>query len=371
MTYFLLSIGRGFLNLIYCFHKLCPVKNRISFISRQSKEPSTDVLMLAEELRQQSPDTEVVISCRMIDPGLIGKIRYFFHMITKQMHLFATSQVVILDGYCIGACMLKHRKNLKIVQMWHAMGALKKFGYCTVGEKEGCSRAVAQGMRMHQNYNVIFISSEACREPMAAAFGCEEDRLEVMPLPRTDLILDPEVCEKNRRRIRERYPQIGKRKVILYAPTFRKNQDIRPYVKDLISAVDTKKYCLIVKLHPLDQKRVRTNRAIVDTEFSSLEMLSVADYVISDYSAFIFEAAVAGKPLFLYIPDQKKYNTQRGFLINPEKEIPAYRSGKAQRIMQAIENGAYDLESIRKFAQKYVDVKGNSTKNMAEYILHM
>ena len=34
------------------------------------------------------------------------------------------------------------------------------------------------------------------------------------------------------------------------------------------------------------------------TKFTTLEMLFAADYVICDYSAVIFEAAVIGKPLF-------------------------------------------------------------------------
>ena len=45
------------------------------------------------------------------------------------MYYLATSKVCVLDGYCIPASILKHKKKLKIIQIWHASGAIKKFGY--------------------------------------------------------------------------------------------------------------------------------------------------------------------------------------------------------------------------------------------------
>ena len=367
----LLAVGRFGLNLIYFFHKAAPTRNRISFISRQNPEPSEDLTMLAAELKRQSPRTQIVIDCKMIDPGLPAKIRYLFYMITRQMHLFATSRVVILDGYCIAACMLHHKKRLKIVQMWHAMGAFKKFGYTSLGESEGRSKTLARGMRMHENYDVVFISSEACRAPMAASFGCDPGKLVVMPLPRTDALRDSEQIRENARRIHDRYPQLTGKQVILYAPTFRRAGDILPYAKELIDAVDYTRYCLVVKLHPLDGRRIIAKHAIIDEDFTSQEWLSAADSVVTDYSAFLYEAAVAGKALYRYVPDAESYDTQRGFLVNPEQELPFYCSGDAHEIVSAIETARCDRDAVRAFADKYVAPGENHTRRMAQYILDL
>lgn len=368
---FALAIGRIILNFIYFFHKLFPVKERISFVSRQNPAPLPDVKMLAAELERLSPETEIVVSCRMIGPGVIGKLKYLFHMITKQMHLFATSRVIILDGYCIAACMLKHRKDLKIVQMWHAMGALKKFGWAAVGQEEGYSEAVAEGMRMHKGYTTVFAGSDACRKLLAPAFGCSMDIMEVMPLPRTDLILSEEYNKNIRSSIYEKYPQIKDKKVILYAPTFRKRTEIKPFIEEFIKAVDYEKYALVIKLHPLDREGMESDNAVIDQEFSSMKWLSRADYVVTDYSAVVFEAALAGKPIFRYVPDSADYDIHRGFLIDPDKEIPAFRSEKADEVIAAIENDRYDPDAIRLFAEKFIDAKDNNTKEMAEYILKL
>lgn len=364
----ILTAGRGVLNFIYAFHKLAPVKNRISFVSRQNSEPSADIRMLAEELKRQDPGVEIVISCRMIDPGLKAKVRYVLHMITEQMHLFAVSKVVILDGYCISACMLHHRKDLKILQMWHAMGALKKFGCCTIGEEEGYSPEIAEGMRMHKNYSTVFVSSEACKPLMAPAFGCDESIMKVMPLPRTDLIVQPQYVEENRERIFARYPSIRGKKVILYAPTFRKNEDIHSYVESLIMAVDYERYSLIIKLHPLDREKIDYGKAILDFDFSTIEMYSAADYVITDYSAVFFEAALAGKPLFRYVPDFERYGVQRGLMdIYPDAPGPISKDTRA--VIKAIEEEDYDLEAVKAFGRKYIEAGKNNTAAMAAYIL--
>lgn len=368
---FIFSLGRGILNFIYLFHKLFPVKNKISFISRQNEEPSLDIQLLADKLKELSPDTEIVIADKMIGSGFSGKLNYFLHMITRQMHLLATSKVIILDGYCIAACMLRHKKNLKIVQMWHAMGALKKFGWAAAGQEEGYSETIAKGMCMHKGYTTIFVGSKACKELMAPAFCCSTDIMRVMPLPRCDLILSREYNEDIRGRIYEAYPEIKGKKVILYAPTFRKKSDISGYVQELIGAADCEKYALVIKLHPLDKERIVSDKAIIDADFSSMQWLSCADSVVTDYSAIVFEAALAGKPIYRYVPDHDEYDLERGFLINPDTDIPAFWSADPDKVLQAIDEERFDLEKIRRFSERFIDPKEDNTGNIAKYILEI
>ena len=184
----ILNVGRVLLNLIYTFYKLFPTRNRIAIISRQSQTPSEDIVLLQEEIKRQAPELEVIVMCKMIDSGLIGKMKYLLYMFRYQMYVIATSKAVILDGYCIAISILKHKKELKVIQMWHAMGALKKFGYCSVDEKEGSSSEIAHSMKMHKNYDAILVSSEECKHLLAPAYQCSEDIMKVMPLPRVDLI---------------------------------------------------------------------------------------------------------------------------------------------------------------------------------------
>lgn len=365
----IINAGRVILNFIYFFYKLFPTRNRITFISRQSDSPSEDIKLLHKELRRRAPDIEVIVSCKMIGPGIIGKIKYFIYMLRYQMYVLATSKVVILDGYCIAISLLKHKHNLKIIQMWHAMGAMKKFGYCAVDEKEGSSATVARAMRMHKNYDVVFVSSPICRHLLAPAYRCPEEIMEIMPLPRVDLITQEKYQECLKEKICQEYPSLMEKETILYAPTFRKDRNINKEIQKLLDLIDYSKYNLVVKLHPLVHNSFQSEAAIFDDLFSAVDFLSVSDYIVTDYSAFIFEAALAGKPIYRYVPDENEYKESRGFFIDIDSELPDIASCDPEDVVAKIERKEYDLARIKAFSEKYVRNNGHCTETIAEYIL--
>lgn len=365
----ILNVGRFLLNFIYFFYKLFPTRNRIVFISRQSQIPSEDIKLLCAEIKRQAPEVEVFVMCRMIDAGIFGKIKYLIYMLRYQMYAIATSKVVILDGYCIAVSLLKHKKSLKIIQMWHAMGAMKKFGYSALDEKEGNSTTLAHAMRMHKNYDTIFVSSEECKHLLAPAYQCPEDIMKVLPLPRVDLITQEKYQSLIKGKIYKTYPQLMEKETILYAPTFRKKRNINQDINSLLDSVDYTRYNLVVKLHPLVHNIFHSKEALFDNKFSTIDMLSVADYIITDYSAFIFEAAVAGKPIYRYIPDKDEYNDERGFFIDIDTELPGTEASNAEDIIAKIEKKEYDLAKIKAFSQKYIQNNGHCTKDIVRYIL--
>lgn len=364
----LIKIGTGALNAVYGIMKLAPVKNRIVFLSRQSNKPSYDIRALDAWFQEKGFET--VVLCREIGHGPAAYAGYMLHML-NQMRCMATSKMVILDTYCIAACLLRHRDELLIAQMWHALGSLKKFSLSILDQAGGRSSATANIMHMHEQYDIIFTSSEASRGAFAEAFGYDEEALTVMSLPRVDAILDPERDQKNRENIRNAYPRIGEggRKVLLYAPTFRKGKDISEDVRKLIDAVDYSRYDLIVKLHPLDAARIAGGQAIVDRKFSTMDMLSVCDVVITDYSAVTYEAALKGKPLVFYAFDIGEYIAGRDFYLDYNSEIPGPVRETAAEVMEVISRGEWEPDRVRQFAEKYIEKREHCTEEMGQYLL--
>ena len=53
-----------------------------------------------------------------------------------------------------------------------------------------------------------------------------------------------------------------------------------------------------MKLHPLDLARLNDDRVITADEFTSFEVITAADVVISDYSCIVYEAGIAKKPVY-------------------------------------------------------------------------
>lgn len=371
----IIKIGIVLLNFLYLFIKLLPTKNKIVMLSRQSNDPSQEFLSIKKEIEKKDEGVEIVLLCRTLDGGIhsnmLGKIRYGFHMI-RQMYHVATSKVVVLDTYCIVISILKHKKHTTIIQMWHSMGTMKKFGYTALGTEEGSKRELAYAMKMHQNYDFVFASSSVYKEHLAKGFGCDIRKIITMPLPRLDFLNDKTYAEKKQGEIYGKYPELKKRPVILYCPTFRKDERLfSDAVEALIKAIDLKKYQFVVKKHPLSKTNL-PDTVVQAKEFTSFDMLFVADYFISDYSCIVYEAAVRNIPLFFYNYDMDLYVENRGLAIDYENELPGVISKEPKKIIEAIESGVYDMIQLKKFSEKYIVPTDHATANIVEFIFqHM
>lgn len=371
----LIKIGILLLNILYSIIKLLPTKHKVTLISRQSNNPSNEFLLIEKELKNQDEKVEVVLLCKTLDGGvnstIFNKLKYCLHML-EQMIQIATSKVVVLDSYCIVVSILRHKKNLKIIQMWHSMGTMKKFGYTTLDTEEGTRHELAYAMKMHQNYDYVFASSEAYKDHLAKGFNCDINKIITMPLPRLDLLNSEEYASNVKERIYARYPELKKKPTILYCPTFRKKEEeFEKALKNLIQAVDTEKYNLVVKLHPLSKVEVKGD-AVFAQEFSSFEMIFVADYFISDYSCIAYEAAVRSVPLFFYNFDMDLYTDKRGLAVDYYNELPGVISRDADTIAGAIDmqetKQTYDMDELRAFAEKYIRPTKHATKDIVDFI---
>lgn len=371
----LIKVGTVLLNGVYSVIKLLPTQHKVTMISRQSNDPSKEFLMIKNELEKQDEQVKVVLLCKTLDNGiqstLSNKLRYCMHMVSQMVHI-ATSEVVVLDSYCIVASILRHKKNLKIIQMWHSMGSMKKFGYTSLDTTEGSSHELAYAMKMHNNYDYVFASAEAYKEHLAKGFNCDIKKIITMPLPRLDLLKSEEYALKIKKTIYESYPVLQEKPTILYCPTFRKEEEwFEKALQNLINAIDTDKFNLVIKLHPLSKVNTKEN-VITAKEFSSFDMIFVADYVISDYSCIVYEAAVRDIPLFFYNFDMELYLDGRGLAIDYNRELPGVISSDpveiAEAIARQVERHTYDMEALRRFAEKYVTPTAHATKDIVAFI---
>lgn len=350
------------LNVIYFFFKLFPTNNKkIFFLSRQSNEISLDYKMLIEEINKSFPDYKVVTFTKMMGKTFKDKISYIKYLFIQMYHL-ATSKTCVIDGYNVTVSILKHKKKLKIIQIWHALGAIKKFGYQTLDKQDGTSSKMAKTMKMHKNYSLIVTGSKAMIPYFSEAFNQDKEKFINCGLPRVDYILKE--SSKNKKKILKKYPNLKEKKIILYVPTFRKKEQY--YTQKLYDSIDHEKYELIIKGHPI--KKLETTN--VEKEFTSLELLSIADYIITDYSAISIEASILEKPLYFYLYDLEEYEKTTGLNIDLKKEMPGCCFKNPKGIIKSIEEDSYDLKKVKKFKEKYIDnLTKDSTKKLVRYIV--
>ena len=291
------------------------------------------------------------------------------------MYNVATSIIVILDGYQIVISVLNHKKDLKVVQLWHALGSLKKFGYSIMDKGEGSKSSIIHKMNMHKNYDIVLSSSKIAKNNFAEAFNMKKNKVVVMGLPRIDFLQSDKYRKMTIDKIFKQYPSLDNgKKQIVYVPTFRKNAQDGVRVEDIVSRVDYTKYNLIVKLHH-DKELVYTDNkenVVFGNIATGMEFLHIADYVITDYSAITFEALIAGKPVYYYVYDYENYKNARDMYIDFKDEMPGVISENPDEILQAIQNDVRFEKKTEEFIKKYVSTcEKNNTAELAKYILKM
>ena len=356
-----LVIAKYVARFIYAFLKLLPTNNKVVMISRFHRTTSVDFKLLIEEINNINYKTKVIV----LNHKLRSK-KLLIIDVLKEMYHLATSKAAIIDSYIIPVSVLKHKRKLVIVQIWHAIGVTKKFGYEAIGTKEGVPRDMARIMHLHENYTYITTGGKKsvpiykdCFKTDAKVLNCG--------LPRMDYLVNWENQINVKNKLFVENPSLLRKKNILYTPTFRKGAII-PY-NDIIEKVDFKKYNLIIKKHPLDKSKIKDERVLFLEGYDTLDLLFIADYLITDYSAICFEAALLDIPMFFYTYDINIYNKNRGLYIDMMKDAPGFSSKNAGDIISAIEKKKYNLQVIRDFKNEHLDyVDGTCGKRIVSLL---
>lgn len=320
------------------------------FVTKAANEQPLDFRLLEKELKKRHPECSVVMLCKTMD----NKIRYIPHIFVQMYH-FATSQVVFLDRSCLVAHVLNHRNDLQIVQLWHALGCMKKFGYAILGTSEGESELMARTMRMHYGYTAITISSFSFLRDFQEGFRTDGRNVYQIPLPRTDLLLSKSGIADLRRSVCEKYPEFGSGKTIVYCPTWRKDANaFENAAEALIEAFAARGIALVCSPHPVYGMPFFDERMVLYPDLSTQELLTVATAVVTDYSSVIYEAGLLGVPVYLYSYDWDVFNRAREFNLDLETDVPTVFSSDPDRIARAAVSEEFDEQAFKQFVAKNV-----------------
>jgi len=286
----------------------------------------------------------------------------------------AQSRFILVDDYEPMVYTIKLRAGQELVQVWHAMGAFKKFGY---------SRSTANKASLtHKNYTKAIVSSAEIAGVYAEAFGIDESRVFPVGVPRTDLLFDKEYKEKTIARLYEKQPLLKNKKICLFAPTFRgSNVNDGYYPEEFFDAAEfaaalPADWAVIIKYHPFIKNAPDIPTGVKNRVFDFSDereindILFITDVLVTDYSSVIFENAVLDNALVLYAPDLDDYTGDRGFYY----AYDAYACGAVVRNKSSLAQAVLDADSscseAQAFKRRFVSMcDGNSCKRFAEEIL--
>ena len=274
-------------------------------------------------------------------------------------HYLATSRVIVVDDYFFPIYVVRPRHGTTIIQTWHASGAFKKVGYSVLDKSFGVDEALASRVRIHSNYDVCLVASQAAAPHYAEAFRQPLDKfVSRLGIPRTDVFFGEERLAASRDAVRRRYGLPGDKRVILYAPTFRGDSvtDARATDDldlDRLHDVLDDDHVLLVRLHPFVRARTvigpeLAGFAIDASDHPDInELMLVSDVLVTDYSSAIYEFSLLGRPMAFFAPDYEAYERERGFYFDYRTGVPGPIFETTDELAAYLRAGQFDLAGRR------------------------
>ena len=296
-----------------------------------------------------------------------------FRQIAKVRKYMLTSKVIVTDDYMKYLRAVRLREGQKVIQLWHAGGAFKRFGLDAPSKLTRLEE-----YKTHSQYSDVCVTSEYVRQFYAHAFGVDIDVIKAIGSPRTDAILDSEKVREKQDIIKTRHPLLKDKKVYVYFPTFR---EFEGSLIPLETKIDWARLndelsddeVFIVSRHPVMKdeffKGAFYSRVKDYTSDPTPELLAIADVVITDYSSIIFDASLMNKSMLFYCPDYGNY--ERDFYLDYDKDLPGEIISDFEQLLPALRRAdeISSPEVISAFREKEMGAcDGNSTQRIVKLV---
>lgn len=308
---------------IYGMLRLLPIKkNRVLLLSYYGEQYSGSPKYISRYLSKQS-DLELIwaFTDAKKHANVPAKIVRYGHF--DYYYALATAGIIVTN-YRMTQEFCK-RPGQKYIQTWHSSLRLKQI------EKDAEDSLpvhyVEMAKRDSEQIDYLLAGSQKSREIFERAFWYSGTILNC-GTPQCDILFENR--EELQKKVRAFFGIDEDCRIILYAPTFRKNEGVEIYKLDFELILQTLqsrfggKWVVLLRLHPhlINQLGDLTysERVLQATKYDDVqELLCAADALLSDYSAIMFDYALTDRPCFLYTPDLKEYIAHdRALYFDPE-----------------------------------------------------
>jgi CDP-glycerol glycerophosphotransferase (TagB/SpsB family) len=352
-------IALGLFQVLYGIARLIPAADRIVFLSRQANHVTPDIAALRDELRAHHGVTRVTVLARKLNSDT--DLFYGLHLLRQVWHL-AHSERIVLDSYSFLTSNLRMAKCTRVVQMWHAIGSFKRFGWDDLPTNNPRRQQLANVFRMHAGNTVVIASSDKSADHFAGAFNIQRDRVAVAPLPRVDRLFSEEV-DADRKKTRAWFEVDGdSKRVLLVAPTIRSElEDTSNAVLRQIEATGSaQNWEMWTSFHPVTDP--------IPRGLTTAELLAGSDAFLTDKSSMIYEAGLLGIPGFLWAPPEAQ-ETLFAESYPSERELRPLIVETADELFAALSDPKR-RNAAAEFASSYIsiDSKQTATTRIAEII---
>ncbi|MCR6585064.1 CDP-glycerol glycerophosphotransferase family protein [Campylobacter insulaenigrae] len=336
--------------IIYCFYYFFSFKKNIVLIIH------SDASTLYSNLREIE---------RYFNNHNIQYKTIFNNKNIKNIHLIAKSSIIIIDQSNYFLSYIRLFSSTKVLQLWHGGGLYKKVAFDKISSKKSIKKIT----RIYRNISFLNISDVKLIDNYSHMFNIYKKNIISYGLPRTDLLFIRNTFD-DKKKFLLMYPEIGNKKICLYAPTFRESDvkkrksldfDLKEVNKQL------QDHIIIYRAHPT-LKVSKNTGDIIDVSDLELDfVLSVSDILISDYSSIIFDYSFFKRPIVLFVPDLEEYFIKNKQLYYHPSDLVGYNNVcyNGQDLVKVVEKAVYKIDLWNLFMSS---CQGDSCEKLASFI---
>lgn len=311
--------------ILFTLFKIFPLQDKVVFSSYWGKNYDDNPKYISDELLKNNKNIKQVWlnnSEKKLNTNTNIKVVKWGSI--SMIYELATAKVWV-DNHTKPVWVSK-RKNQLYIETWHGGLGMKKIE-ADMG-KNLTSEARKQIMHNSEMADLFISNSDFLTKIYKRAFWYKGPILEC-GFPRNDIFFYP---KNELQDIKEKvYRELNINKnnnVVLYAPTFRKYENLNVYDIDferLMNALNKKfseNFTVLIRLHPrirhLSKNITSFNDNIIDASYydDMQELIIASDVFITDYSSGIFDFALMERPGFLYAKDIQEYEKERGLYFD-------------------------------------------------------
>lgn len=366
--------------LMYKYFSRKPVaRGRVLFLETKETEMPDSFDLMFRRLQEDPGKSPRYLS---LNQNHVSHCQYLKNCVNALHDISRVEVVFLSDASDLVSC-IDLRPETRVVQLWHACGAFKKWGMSTADLKFGGNRKQLLRHPFYKNLSLVTVSSPEVvwAYEKAMVLGDQPGVVRPLGVSRTDKFFDEHFIAQSKSNVEEAVPKAKGKKVLLYAPTFRGrvSQAQGPDKLDIAGLKDAleKEWVLLIKHHPFVKKTSEipedcSEFAIdVSNTLPIDELLCVADACVSDYSSLVFEYSLFGRPMAFFAYDVDDYCDWRGFYYDYDSLTPGPVFRENAELIDYLTRipEIFDVQRVRSFRDKFMSAcDGHSTERIYEEV---
>ena len=292
-----------------------------------------------------------------------------------------TSKVWIDNAFGFTWNPIPKKKDQFYIQTWHGSLGLKR-----IGKENVKNRRWSFASNLNARWVDLCVSNSTFETGVFRETHWPKNPILELGHARNDIFFTDDAAKAAiKAKVLEYFGIPEDTKIVLYAPTYRDNDVAGTFdlahsqILDALQERFGGNWMLLNRYHMKTQKGRKGLTAAMDADPRIMsaaaypdiqELMLATDVGITDYSSWIYDFMLTGRPGFLYVPDLAEYDQERGFYYSLDETPFPYAETNEEMIEKilAFDQATYDRKHAQFLEARGCKEQGTAAKEIVEII---